>query len=357
VKIRKIHFGTLGNGQLVNLYTVSNGKMSFSVSDFGCTITSILLPDRFGGTDDVVLGFSTFDDYVRSAGVSFGTVVGRYANRIGGASFSLGRRTYELDHNDGPNCLHGGFDSFDKKSWRGVPVRTARGTGVRFMRISPDGEQKFPGTVTLCATFLLNHKNELFVEYDGRTNHDTPISLTNHTYFNLAGHEAGSVCQTSLQLFCSSYIPTDEKLIPDGRILPVLHTPYDFTTPKLIGKDIGATDCGYDHCYVTPAYEYSFLSGSAVSGKQKPLIKTASVYEPVTGRRMEVDTNQEGIQFYTANWIEGIRGKNGVIYHNHDAFCLETECFPDSPNKQDFPSVILHPDEEYHARTVYRFFL
>jgi aldose 1-epimerase len=374
--IKKTEFGTLGNGSKVHLYTLSNGKMSFSASDFGCTITSIIVPDKNGNHDDIVLGYSTLDGYVNSVGSSFGTVIGRYANRIGGAQFKIGKDVYRLDKNDGDNCLHSGFKPFEKMIWQSSSVKKInspcsvfgntflkKGSGISFVRTSSPFEQGFPGNFKCTVTYLLTDENELVVDYCAECDKETPVNITNHTYFNLGGCMSGSVDSTLLTMKCSQYLEVTESLIPTGRIIPVKGTAFDFTEQKKIGRDIAATGIGYDHCYATPLYEIcrKFGTSGTYDGidentKRKVYAKIAEAYNPQTGRRMEVETNQEGVQLYTANWINGIKGKNGRVCSNHDAFCLETQCFPDTPNKTEFPSCILVPPKKYWSRTVYRFF-
>lgn len=340
VRIRK--FGILSNGEKIQLFTVENNEMSFSVTNLGCTITSIIIPSKTGQKDDILLGYSTLDGLVSSHGNYYGVLVGRYANRIGKARFTLNGKEYKLDKNDGENCLHGGFFGYDKHVWEARAVRTKDGVGVRFSRTSPNGEQGFPGTVTLSVTYVLTKHNEIFMHYLAETDRDTPISLTNHAYFNLKGNGKGTILDHEVSINADSYLEVDSNLIPTGNILPVEGTPFDFHSAKPVGNDIADTNGGYDHCFV-------------INHSKKKMAVCATVYEPVSGRSMLVATDQSGVQFYTGNFINEPKGKFGIPYNKHGAFCLETQQFPDAPNKKDFPNTILHPGDVYEATTIYSF--
>lgn len=355
MKISKQIFGVLGNGQVANLYTVDNGRMSFCVTDFGCTLTGIFLPKKNGLKDDVILGHSTLDEFVKDPGSSFGSIVGRFANRIDKAKFTIDGKTFYLDKNDNQiNTLHGGFLRYDHLIWQSKIISNKNGKGIQFTRISPDGEQGFPGNVKLTVTYTLNDKNELRLDYKAITDKKTPINLTNHAYFNLYG--SGTVLNHVLQMNSNYILEVDDKLIPTGKLLPVVNTAYDFTKSKTIGKDIENAMPGYDNCYTTCWYtndsdwlEPTEESFTAEGGE------VAILFEPETSRTMKVYTNQPGIQVYSANGIEGIIGKLGTNYHKYGAICLETQAFPDSPNKENFPCSILEPDQTYNASTIYKF--
>lgn len=344
MNIKKRKFGLLADGSKVFLYTVSNGGMSFSVTNYGCVITSIVLPSCDGRRDDVVLGPPTFDALVAS-GSYFGAVVGRFANRIGGSRFSLNGTDYLLDKNDGKNSLHGGFFRWDKQLWDAELVDIGSACGVRFSRLSPDGEQGMPGNMKVELTYLLNTSNELSIHYKAVSDKDTPVNFTNHSYFNLKG-QGKSIEGHVLSMNCSSYLEVDETLIPTGRILPVDGTPFDFRKAKAIGKDLFDSALkgtnGYDHCY-------------CVDNWQKGLVSFASVTEPESGRTMTVSTDLPGVQLYTANSVGGNLGKSGFVYSDHAGFCLETQYYPDTPNKPDFPSCVLRAGEEFSSTTVYGF--
>lgn len=342
--VKKSRYGLLSDGTKIHLFTISNGKMSVSVTDYGCILTSILLPAKGGGDVDVLLGFSTLEGFVRDD-CSFGAVVGRFANRIGDASFTLDGVKYNLDKNDnGANTLHGGFDRWEKKVWNFKKVKNQNGAGVEFSRTSRDGEQKFPGTVKVKVVYTLNEDNELTIEYNAVTDKATPINLTNHAYFNLKGYAGGSVEDQELQMFSSKYVEPSDKLIPTGKLVSVEGTPFDFRKPHLIGQDIDKTDMGYDHCYCIDGYS-----------SEKKLNLAAIVKDPVSGRKMVVKTTEPGVQLYTSNFLDNVQGKNGFVYKKRGGLCLEAEAYPDAPNKGDFPSSILRPGETYHQVTRYAF--
>ena len=351
MKIKKQKFGLLSDGTKVSLFTVKNDNMSFSCTDYGCTITSIVLNNKDGTTTDVVLGFSTLEGYLNTK-FCFGTIVGRFANRIGGSAFLLNGNKYDLDKNDGDNTLHGGYYGFDKIVWHSDIVEDKDKAGVRFTRLSQDGEQGFPGNLKISVTYILDNNNNLICNYNAETDLPTPINITNHSYFNLAGK--GSIENHLLKMNSSKYLEIDDNLIPTGRFKDVSNTPFDFTTEKEIGRDIESIAPGYDHCFVTDIYkDDKYQCGVPLNDSH--IVDFATVKEPVSGREMKVYTNMEGCQFYTANWIKGVTGKNGVIYENHDGFCMETQCFPDSPNKSNFPTCVLEPGQKMRAKTIYSF--
>jgi aldose 1-epimerase len=351
MKITKQRFGTLSDGTKVTLYTVQNKRMAFSVTDYGCTITSIVLTDSSGVCTDVVLGYSTLDGYINGT-CFFGAFIGRFANRIGRASFTHDGTKYQLDKNDGPNTLHGGFSGWDKNVWHAKTVNTKTQSGIKFTRLSRNGEQGFPGNMKVEVTYLLDDMNNITCRYSAVTDKACPVNFTNHSYFNLAG--SGTIDNHLLKLDCDYTLDIDGRLIPTGKLLAVKDTPFDFTTDKKIGRDIKEVGNGYDHCYVTHAYNQE-NPHSALPVSEENMVRVAELTEPVSGRCMTVDTNMEGIQLYTGNWIGGKTGKNGREYEKHGAVCMETECFPDTPNKKEFPSCILMPGEKYRAVTVYGF--
>lgn len=351
MKITKQKFGMMSDGTKVSLFTIKNDFMSFSCTDYGCTLTSIVLKNNDGTKTDVLLGFSTLEGYINTK-FCFGTVVGRFANRIGKACFELDGKKYELDKNDGPNTLHGGFTGYDKMMWKAKTVKGKNFAGVKFTRLSPDGEQGFPGNVKLEVTYLLDQNNNLSLTYNARTDKATPINITNHAYFNLAGN--GNIGEHTLKMNSDKILEVNPKLIPTGKMLDVKDTPFDFTKEKKIGKDIEQVGPGYDHCYVTEMYD-SKNPQCGLPLSDYDLVEFAEVKDPKTGHEMTVFTNMEGCQFYSGNYIKGIIGKNGVHYQSHDAFCLETQCFPDTPNKDKFPTCILKPGQEMKAKTIYSF--
>ena len=348
--VTKQKWGTLCNGQTANLYTASNGTMSFSATDYGCTLTGIFLPNKNGVFTDILLGFSTLQGYINSLSC-FGSIIGRFANRISDAQFKIDGKTYQLDKNENAkNTLHSGFTRFDHFLWESKAIETEEGVGVQFTRCSADGEQGFPGNLTATVSYMLSRDNRLTLKYSAKTDKATPINFTNHAYFNLAG--SGTILEHELQTDCQGYLEVDKNHIPTGKILSVKGTPFDFTTMKKIGANIHETEDGYDHCFVTPIYNGR---DSGLPLDEKKLFRAAVLIEPKLKRKMYVETNQEGMQVYTANQIEGIIGKHGATYHNHEALCLETQCFPDTPNKAEFPPCILKPGEVYNAVTVYGF--
>lgn len=341
MKIRKRSFGTLSDGKKVSIYTISNGTMSFSVTDYGCIITSIEVPGKNGEVDDIALGYSTLEGYTANSKY-FGCIVGRFANRIANAKFSLSGKTWTLDANNNGNCLHGGKNGYHKMVWSAEAFRNTREAGVSFRRKSPAGEQGFPGELDIKVTYSLTADNDICIRYAAKADEPTPVNLTNHTYFNLRGHDSGSVFDHQVQLFCDKYVPVDGKAIPTGEILDVEGTPFDFRKPKTIGKDFAAVPGGYDHNWVINR------AGDAP-------YPVAGVYEPVSGRTMTIYSTQPGVQFYSGNFLQDAPGKNGAIYKNNDGFCLETQHFPDSPNRPDFPDSIINPGERYRQETIWHF--
>lgn len=341
MKIRKKTFGCLSTGEKASLFTISNGTMSFSFTNFGCIITSILVPAAGGLQDDIVLGYPTLEGYTANP-VYFGCLVGRFANRIAGASFSLAGKRYSLPANDNGNCLHSGKHGFHKQLWKAQPFMSRGEAGVVFKRKSPSGEQGFPGNLDMKVTYSLTSENDIIIRYAVKTDAPTPVSLTNHTYFNLAGHDSGSVLDHQVQLFADRYTPVDAQAIPTGEILDVAGTPFDFRSPKKIGQDIEKVAPGYDHNWEINR------AGDAPN-------PVAGVYEPTTGRSMTLWSTQPGVQFYTGNFLSDEPGKNGERYGKHAGFCLETQHFPDSPNRDNFPSSIVLPQDTYRQETIWHF--
>jgi aldose 1-epimerase len=341
-------FGTLPNGTAVDLYTLTNASgMEVSVSNYGGIITSIKTPDRDGKVGDITLGYDSLQGYLQGTAY-FGAIVGRYANRIGKAQFKLGGHTYKLPANNGPNTLHGGVIGFDKAVWQAEPFEKSGEVGIVFTHTSTDGDQGFPGSLSVRVTYTLTDRNELAFDYFATTDKPTVVNLTQHTYFNLAGEGSGDVLAHELTLSADRYTPVDSTLIPLGKLTSVEGTPLDFRTKTALGARIDANDRqiklgnGYDHNYV-------------VNRQGDELALAARVEEPKTGRVMEVRTTEPGVQLYTGNFLDGTVGKSGHAYARRNGFCLETQHFPDSPNKPSFPSTTLRPGEEYRSRTVYAF--
>ena len=336
--MRRAPFGVTPGGTPVELFTLQNARDTrLSASSYGGIIVSLFVRDRSGNLGDVVLGFDSLAGYLRQPHY-FGAIVGRYANRIGKGRFTLDDRTYRLAVNDGPNHLHGGVRGFDKVVWEAEPFGNDRGVGLRLRHTSPDGDQGYPGTLAVEVRYLLTDDDKLIVDYEATTDAPTPINLTQHSYFNLAGE--GDILDHELMIAADSFTPVDERLIPTGDIAPVAGTALDFRTPVTIGAHIGG---GYDHNFV--------LRRSAPG-----LVHAARVVEPITGRTLDVSTTEPGLQFYSGNFLDGAMvGKGGHVYGHRSGFTLETQHYPDSPNQPGFPSTILRPDEGYRSRTVFAF--
>ena len=346
-RLSRAPFGHLADGTPVDGYTIRNARgTTMHVITYGAIITSLRTRDHDQHFDDIVLGFDSLEGYVRQSPY-FGAIIGRYENRIAQGRFSLAGRTYQLPVNNGPNSLHGGLKGFDKYVWHARPFEHAHSAGVVLTMTSPDGDQGYPGRVSVRVTYTLDDDDALTVDYAASTTKATPINLSQHSYFNLAGSARRDILDHLLQLDASHYTPDDSTLIPTGEIAPVQGTPFDFRTPTVIGARIDAEHpqirigAGYDHNFV--------VDGSGVR-------RVARVVEPTSGRTLEVWSDQPGVQFYTGNFLDGtIHGKGGVVYGRRYAFCLETQHFPDSPNHPAFPSTILRPGRRFTSRTIFRF--
>jgi aldose 1-epimerase len=344
-------FGKTPDGHEVFLYTLRNQSgMEVKITNYGGTITSIKVKDRRGKFDDVVLGFDNLDGYVSKNNTSyFGALIGRYANRIAHGTFVLDGHTYHVPVNDGPNSLHGGLRGFDKRVWEAKDVSSARAPELELHYLSGDGEEGFPGNLSVTVRYSLGSENDLRLDYSATTDKDTVLNLTNHSYFNLAGPGNGDILKHKLTLEADRFTPIDQTLIPTGAIQSVAGTPLDFRKTMAIGARINQDDPqlkfakGYDHNFV--------LNHSAHGG----LDLAAKVEEPHSGRVLEVFTTQPGVQFYSGNFLNGsVRGIGGV-YKFRSGLCLETQHFPDSPNHPNFPSVVLRPGEEFHQTSIFRF--
>ncbi|MEO6526524.1 MAG: aldose epimerase family protein [Gemmatimonadaceae bacterium] len=342
-------FGQAPDGKSVELFTLRNAHaVEVRAMTYGGIITSFKAPDRAGKLDDIVLGFDDLAGYVKSSPY-FGAIVGRYGNRIGRGRFTLDGATYSLAINNAPNHLHGGIKAFDKVVWSAEPFRTDSSVGVVLSYTSRDGEEGYPGTLRSRVTYTLTDRDELAVDYEATTDKATPVNLTQHTYWNLAGDGRRDILGHLLTLNASAITPVDSTLIPTGELMPVAGTPFDFRTPTAIGARIDQTHPqitngkGYDHNYV--------LDRAAGAG----LTQAAHVTEPTTGRSLDVYTTEPGVQFYSGNFLNGSNvGKSGHVYRHRYGFALETQHYPDSPNKPSFPSTILRPGETYRSRTVFR---
>jgi len=338
----------LVGGKPVEIFTLTNASgMEVKAITYGGIITSWRVPDRAGQMADIVLGYDDPAGYLKNSPF-FGAIVGRYGNRIARAQFTLDGRTYKLAANDGPNHLHGGKQGFDKVLWAAEPIKRGEGVGVAFTRTSPDGEEGYPGQLKVRVTYTLTDKGELIVAYEATTDKPTTVNLTQHSYFNLAGQGTGDILGHELRINADRYTPVDATLIPTGELAPVEGTPFDFRKPTAIGARIKSDHPqmqfgrGYDHNWVLAR------SGSGLS-------LAAEVYEPKSGRTLQITTTEPGLQFYAGNFLDGtITGKEGKVYRHRYGFCLETQHFPDSPNKPNFPSTTLRPGTTYRTRTVFK---
>lgn len=341
-------FGVTPDGTPVELFTLGNTEgVRLSVMSYGATIVSLRVPDRDGKLDDIVLGFDSLDAYIRHSHY-FGAIIGRYANRIGRGRFELDGTRYRLPINDEPHHLHGGTRGFDRVVWACEPFRNDRGDGLALRHRSPDGDQGYPGTLEVEVRYLLSGTNELEVDYRATTDKPTPVNLTQHSYFNLAGAGQGDILNHQLTIDSDAYIPVDCTLIPTGTIVPVAGTPFDFRTPAAIGSRIGGPDPQLDYAR---GYDHNFV----LRGEGTGLRHAARVKEPVTGRTLDVFTTEPGLQLYSGNQLDGVAGRGARGYGRHSGFCLETQHFPDSPNQPRFPSTILRPGARYQSRTVFAF--
>ncbi len=351
LRIGRESFGEV-EGRGVDRYTLANGKgMEVAILSYGGVIQSWLVPDRDGQVVNVALGFDNLADYV-AKNPYFGAIVGRYANRISGAAFTLNGERFELSANQGPNTLHGGARGFNAFVWDAEEVRDEDGVGVRLTRESPDGEQGFPGTLTVTVTYTLSTDNALRIDYLATTDRPTVLNLTNHAYFNLAGEGTGSILDHELQINGSRFTPTDENSIPFGTIESVDGTPLDFTAMTPIGARIH--DGTFPQIVYGRGYDHNFILDR--EGEDGTLFDAAYVLEPRSGRQMTVRTTQPGMQLYTSNMLDAtLVGTSGRTYRQTDGFCLETQHYPDSPNQPSFPSTVLQPGEEFRSTTVYAF--
>lgn len=352
--IKKTDFGVLPTGEKVSLFKVSNGKMSFSVTDYGCVITSILLPKSKTSEeyDDVVMGYDNLDDYINSS-TCFGALVGRFANRIKDATFTLDGNTYHLDKNDGKNMLHGGFFRYEHQFWHANEIIEEDSCGVSFSRKSSFAEQGFPGNVDITISYKLNKKNEIILEYSAVSDADTVINITNHSYFNLSGDFSKNVLDEKLELAFDAYLEVDDELIPTGKIISVDGTPFDFRKEKTLAEDFEAVkgsdiNGGYDHCFC-------FKDCKDSKSWTDTIKKVAVLHDEKSNRKMSVWTNLVGMQLYTSNFINNEKGRNNISYMRQGAVCLETQCYPDSPNRKEFPSCVLKQNEVYNACTKFCF--
>ncbi|GAC1622905.1 MAG: galactose mutarotase [Candidatus Acidiferrum sp.] len=351
-KIQKQPYGKTSDSQPVDLYILSNTKgLKVAITNYGATIVSLKVPDRKGKIADVVLGYDTLQGYVTDKAY-FGATVGRYGNRIANGKFMLNGVAYTLPKNNGPNTLHGGIVGFNKKVWLARDVSSQNVASLELTYVSKDGEEGFPGNLTVTVVFTLPaDRNELKTEYRATTDKDTVLNITNHSYFNLAGQGNGDILQHRVTLYASRFTPVDEAMIPTGELRDVKGTPFDFLHATQIGARISQDDeqlkfgKGYDHNWVINK-----------TGDASALSPAGEAFDPQSGRVLEVLTTEPGVQFYTGNFLDGTaKGKGGKGYGIRSAFCLETQHFPDSPNHPAFPTTVLEAGKSYHSTTVFRF--
>ncbi|NUO02646.1 MAG: galactose mutarotase [Saprospiraceae bacterium] len=348
LEIRKSAYGTTPEGEAVDQYTLVNGKgMEVTVITYGGIITSWTAPDKNGQYRNVVLGFDNLAGYVGDHPF-FGAIIGRYGNRIAKGRFTLSGNAYQLETNDGSNHLHGGVKGFHKVVWSADTKQDTSSVSLVLSHLSKDGAGGYPGNLSCTVTYKLTTDDALEVTYEATTDKETIVNLTQHSYFNLSGNFSNTILDHELMLAADSYLPVDATLIPTGKLTAVSGTPFDFTTSKAIGRDINAADDqlakgkGYDHCWV--------LRNAGT------IRKVASVTHPVSGRKLEVLTDEPGIQFYCGNFLDGtLPIPGGGTYGHRTGFCLETQHYPDSPNQPNFPSTILKPGEKYRSSTIFKF--
>ncbi len=351
LSIQKAAFGILPDGQRTDIYTLRNGNgMEVRITNYGGIITHLFVPDRAGKLADVVLGFDSLPPYLQEHPY-FGAIIGRYANRIAKGKFTLEGKTYTLATNNGDNHLHGGLKGFDKYIWMAETKENEKEVTLSLYRVSPDGEEGYPGNLHIQVEYTLNNMNELRIYCAATAEAPTHVNLTNHSYFNLTGDPSNSILGHELQINANAYLPVDKGLIPTGELRNPGGSAFDFREPKKIGRDIGSDDeqlhlgGGYDHCFVL----------NRDREKLSPQL-AAIAHDPSSGRVLEVWTTEPGMQFYTGNFLDGtLTGKGGKVYGRRAGFCLETQHFPDSPNQPDFPSTVLKPGRTFRSTTVYKF--
>jgi len=343
MSVDKEFFAKTKDGTSVYLYVLTNANgLKAKIIDYGAILVELDVPDRNGKPGDIVLGYPEFDNYVND-GWKMGATVGRFANRISNASFKIDGTEYKVTANIGKDHIHGGKVGFDDRLWKAEPFESNKGAGVKLTYQSKDGEEGFPGNLDVMVTYTLTNDNELRIDYEARTDKPTVVNLTNHSYFNLAGQGVGDVLGHELMINADEYTVLNERRFPTGEIKTVKGTALDFTKPMTIGARIKEAGGLYDNNYVI------------IKQERTPVALAARVVEPKSGRVMEVMTTQPGVQLFTPNYTTPLKGKNGIEYKGYAAFCLETQHYPDSPNKANFPSTVLRPGETYSQATIHRF--
>lgn len=346
--VEKEPFGEF-EGKAVDLYTLTNANgLEMKVTTYGGIVTSLKVPDKNGKMGDIVLGYNNLEGYVKNSPY-FGCIVGRYGNRIGKAKFMLDGREYTLAKNNGENSLHGGIKGFDKVVWDARAIVGEDEVSVEFKYLSKDGEEGFPGNLDVTVVYALTNYDEFKIDYFATTDKPTVVNLTHHSYWNFAGEGSGDILGHELMIDADRFTPVDEGLIPTGELPSVQGTPMDFRTPTAIGARI---DADYEQLKFGKGYDHNWV----LNKQQCAMTLAATLYEPTTGRFMEIYTLEPGIQFYSGNFLDGsIIGKSGRAYEFRNGLCLETQHYPDSPNKPSFPSVVLRPGEEYRTTTIHKF--
>lgn len=344
---KKEDFGK-ADGKKADIYTLTNSKnVEARITNYGATLVSLKVLDNKGNLADVVLGYDTVEGYVNDMAY-FGGTIGRYANRIAKGKFSLNGKEYNLAVNNGENHLHGGPKGFHKRIWKARPYADANGVNLELTYISKDGEESYPGNLSVKVTYTLTENNEIKINYSATSDKDTIINLTNHSYFNLAGAGSGTILNHQLEISADKFTPTDAGSIPTGELRDVKGTPMDFTKPTVIGERI---EQSYEQLISGKGYDHNWVLNKTGNA----LAEIAKAYEPASGRVLEVWTTEPGVQFYSGNFLDGVKGKSGKIYKKREGFCLETQHFPDSPNKPAFPSTLLKAGQPFTSTTVYKF--
>lgn len=346
--VTRSSFGTTSSGAELTRFTCTNSNgFSVSMIDYGATLTSVRTPDRSGVFENIALGCDDIESYERCT-CYFGALVGRVCNRIANAKFSIGGTDYFLNANDGPNHLHGGVSGFDKLVWAGEPIEQKEVVGVRFKLVSETGDEGYPGRLEVTADYVLSNENELILRLEASTNEPTHVNLTGHSYWNLGGVKSRSILDHVLMINADHFLPVNENLIPTGQQTTVVESPLDFRTPKPIGQDLNSLTndpIGYDHCFI--------LNGREENSEANELQTAAIAIDPSSGRKLEILTTQPSVQLYTGNFLDGQPTANG--FHQHSAFCLETQGLVDAANQPSFPTTLLKPGETYRHTTVHRF--
>lgn len=348
--LKKDNFGKTPTGTDVEIYTLTNKNgVEVKITNYGATITSIKVPDKNGKFDDVALGYDSLDGYL-AKNPHLGSVAGRFANRIAKGEFKLNGKSYKLAKNNGENHLHGGPGGFYQQVWTATEKEPSKdGVGLVLKYLSKDGEEGYPGNLDVTVTYTLTDSNELKIDYAATTDKDTILNLTNHSYFNLAGAGNGDILGHQLKVNAQQTTPVDKTMIPTGEVKPVAGTPFDFSKLTTIGSRINDQD---EQLILGKGYDHNFIlnTGNSLS------TQAVEVYEPTSGRVMEVFTTQPGVQLYTGNFLDGtITGKGGKVYKQRYGFCLETQHYPDSPNRPNFPTVVLKPGQKFESTTIYKF--